>query len=126
MVEVVDVYPTLLELFGISSSSKLEGTSFVPLLRDPRAHWKEAIFTESPQMMEGRAVLGRSMVTEEFRLTRWYEKDVPEKLLAEELYDLRKDPGETRNLASDSAYADVKPELERQLAGGWKHVQNPH
>ena len=126
MVEVVDVYPTLLELLGFPGSEMLEGTSFLPLLRQPRAHWKEAIFTESPQMMEGRAVLGRSMVTEDFRLTRWYEKDAPGKLLAEELYDLRKDPGETRNVAGDSAYADVIPELRRRLEGGWRHTQTPH
>lgn len=34
---------------------------------------------------------------------------------AEELYDLRKDPDQTRNLASDPAYADIKKKLAEEL-----------
>jgi N-sulfoglucosamine sulfohydrolase len=44
---------------------------------------------------------------------------------AEELYDLRADPDQTRNLASDPAYAERKTELARRLLGILKDTGDP-
>ena len=37
--------PTLKDLCGISTTNKLEGTSFTPLLTDPKRPWKKGAFT---------------------------------------------------------------------------------
>ncbi|TWU15330.1 Choline-sulfatase [Allorhodopirellula heiligendammensis] len=48
LVELVDIYPTLCELAGISKPSHLEGHSFAPLLDDPHQSWKQAAFSQYP------------------------------------------------------------------------------
>ncbi len=42
-----------------------------------------------------------------------------------ELYDLKKDPHETRNVADDPAYAAVKAELEKQLLAELRRTGDP-
>ncbi|EMI20800.1 Iduronate-2-sulfatase [Rhodopirellula maiorica SM1] len=48
LVELVDMYPTLCDLAGISKPSHLEGTSFQPLLKNPNREWKSAAFSQFP------------------------------------------------------------------------------
>ncbi len=48
LVELVDMYPTLCELTGVSLPDHLEGQSFKPLLSDPKTAWKQAAFSQFP------------------------------------------------------------------------------
>ncbi|MEM9259538.1 MAG: sulfatase, partial [Bacteroidota bacterium] len=48
LVELVDMYPTLSELAGLSLPEHLEGQSFVPLLTAPDKSWKTAAFSQYP------------------------------------------------------------------------------
>jgi len=100
-VELLDLYPTLTELCGLSSPMNLEGHSLVPLLKDPQASrvWP-AITTHN----QGN----HSVRTESWRLIRYADD-------SEELYDMKKDPHEWHNLASDPQFASQKAELTRWL-----------
>jgi iduronate 2-sulfatase len=48
LVELVDIYPSLCELAGVSIPDHLEGHSFAPLLHDPQTPWKTAAFSQYP------------------------------------------------------------------------------
>ena len=48
LVELVDIYPTLCELSGLSQPSHLEGYSFAPLLKNPQMKWKKAAISQFP------------------------------------------------------------------------------
>src|SRR5687768_13626882 len=48
LVELVDVYPTLCALAKLSPPDGLEGTSFAPLMEDPKRPWKTAAFSQYP------------------------------------------------------------------------------
>ena len=116
LAEFVDIYPTLCDLAGLALPKHLEGTSLVPVLKDPDAQVKTAAFSQYPR---GR-VMGYSIRTPRHRLTRWTSRDNPDTVLALELYDHQTDPGENTNIASDPANARLVEELTAELKAGWK------
>jgi arylsulfatase A-like enzyme len=98
-VELLDIFPTLLELGGLAPRADLEGHSLVPQLRDaltPRP-WP-AITTHN----QGN----HAILTQEWRYIRYADG-------TEELYDERADPQEWHNLARDPRLADRKRTLAR-------------
>jgi N-sulfoglucosamine sulfohydrolase len=56
---------------------------------------------------------------------RWHYDYAFAKRPLEELYDLRKDPGQLTNIAADPAYAENRAALEKQLLDELKRVQDP-
>jgi choline-sulfatase len=92
-VELLDLYPTLLELSGLPARPELEGHSLVPLLKDARARraWP-AVTTHNRD--------NHAVRSERWRYIRYADG-------SEELYDHRRDPHEWTNLARDARYAKV-------------------
>lgn len=92
-VELLSIYPTLVELCGLPMPAGLEGVSLRPLLEDPAAIWDHpAITTYFPG--------NHAVRSEHFRYIRYADG-------SEELYDHRQDPREWKNLAGLPDYADV-------------------
>ncbi len=110
LVEFVDIYPALCELAGLPFSSHLEGTSFAPLLDSPELAWKEAAFSQYPR---GSQVMGYSMRTDRYRLTRWLKSDRSE--VAVELYDHENDPQEDENIAGSPENVALITEVNLRL-----------
>ena len=100
-VELLDVFPTLLELCGLPARADLEGRSLLPLLKDSTAPWPWPAITTHNQG-------NHSVRTEEWRLIRYADG-------SEELYNLRKDPNEWTNLAAKADFTKVKGDLEKWL-----------
>lgn len=121
LTENIDIYPTLCELAGVPAPDHLEGTSFVPLMHDPKRSWKRASFSQYPRPGD---IMGYTMRTDRYRYTKWMrEKD--NAVVAEELYDYQADPEETTNWAASKMYADVLHSLRIQSAAGWPAAK-PH
>jgi len=118
LVEFVDIYPSLCELAGLPLPKHLEGTSFAPLLNAPEQAWKPAAFSQYPR---GPDVMGYSMRTDRYRLTRWVKPDGTE--LAHELYDHQHDPLENDNVVDAPDNKPLVDELTRQMRAGWKAAQ---
>ena len=118
LVELVDIYPTLAELAGLTPPAILEGGSLAPLLSHPERPWKSAAFSRFPRGFTNR-FMGRSMRTERYRFIEWrdwYE----DTLVATELYDHQTDPQENVNIAGDPANAELVRALSNQMLAGWK------
>ena len=109
LAELVDVYPTLAELCGLTPPADLHGKSLAPLLSDPSAAGEAAAYT---QVMHG-GVQGRSVRNDRWRYTEW---DGGAKGV--ELYDHDHDPLEHVNLANDPAHAGTLAEMKSLLEGG--------
>jgi arylsulfatase A-like enzyme len=100
-VELLDIYPTLVDLCGGPPQKRLEGHSLAPLLRDERAPrpWP-AVTTHGPN--------NHAVRSERHRYIRYADG-------SEELYDLQVDAREWTNLAGDPRYAEVKRLLREAL-----------
>ncbi len=115
LAEFVDIYPTLAELCGLEVPAHCEGTSLVPLFVDPKRRWKSAAFSQYPR----GGVMGYSMRTDRYRYNRWIDRKT-KKVVARELYDHEKDPGENTNVAGKPANAGLIEKLDAQCVAGWK------
>lgn len=104
-VEFVSLFPTLVELCGLPKPEGLQGTSLVPLLKNPQAETKPVV-----TVLRWDGNLGKCVRTERWRYSEWNEgKD------GAELYDRKNDPREYTNLAKDPKHADVVKEMKAVL-----------
>jgi len=121
LAELVDLYPTLVELAKLPSDEmpgNLEGESLASVLRDPTATVEDAAFTQHQHPFYGSAkdwkAWGYSLRTERWRYTEW-RLIADGQVVARELYDYDNDPQETRNVAKDEANAAVLKKLQARL-----------
>ncbi len=113
LTESVDLYPTLAELAGLPKPNvpqTLDGLSLVPVLRKPKATVKDHITHVYPRGPR----LGRAVRTERYRLVEWKAAGASADTAELELYDYKKDPAETKNLAAEKQ--DVVKKLRNMLA----------
>lgn len=96
-VNLIDLYPTLVEICGLPTKTGLDGRSFAPLLQDPERTWDYPTVTVRGE--------GDSTVTDgHWRYTRYSDG-------TEELYCLDDDPMEWTNRINDPAASDQKARL---------------
>ncbi|MDG1325034.1 MAG: sulfatase-like hydrolase/transferase, partial [Opitutales bacterium] len=143
LVELVDLYPTLCELAGLSKPMHLAGESLLPLLENPDAKGKQYAVSQFPnpalrewaanplslgmrktffgpliEKVENRIkqqqgkrwnrdlfenhLMGYTLRSDRYRLVAWLDyRDVDVEPLYLELYDLRNDAQEIRNIAEE-------------------------
>lgn len=113
MILNVDIAPTFLDLAGAKAEKNMHGKSMVPVLSGRARGWREtALFEyfvdrEYPRFPEWQAA----------RTDRWKYIRYTEQPDADELYDLKADPFELKNLAQEKSagktLSSMKAELER-------------
>lgn len=112
LVELVDLYPTLLELCDLPGPRhELEGTSFVPLLHNPDLPWKTAVFAHRAYDVNIVAVKTRD----------YYLLRQPGQV--DQLFDRRTDPHSVHDIAADSP--EIVRELSAIASAGWTAAR-PH
>ena len=128
LTELVDLYPTLCDLAGIEIPRELEGTSFVPLLEDPKQAWKTAAFchyVRRPKSgLDNKYYMGYSITTKRYHYVQWQDWDNDAERagqqVAVELYDHHNDRHENTNIAGHREHAGLVRRMGQQLKAGWK------
>jgi iduronate 2-sulfatase len=129
--ELVDMFPSLCELAGITVPDYMQGTSFVPLMKEPNRSWKSAAFSQfhrRPNVSaDGKRYMGYAINTKKYHYIEWYAWDnktgTRGVLKGKELFDSVNDPTETKNIAADQKYNKVIDDLSVQLAAGWRNAK---
>ena len=103
LAEMVDYYPTLAELCGLSTPDYLSGKSLAPILNDPAAKVRDSALTQWET--------GYSLRTPRHRYTEWGKAGAD----GNELYDHESDPAEMVNLAKKAEHAATIANLSKQL-----------
>ena len=130
LVELVDVYPTLVRLCGLKAPAGLEGISLTPLMEKPGLIWKNAAFTQYPRSLKSHRhrgsgdVMGYAVRTDTHRYVEWRE-GLDGKVLHCELYDHRKDPQEMKNLGGLEQNKETVAKLAEVLVNGWRGALPP-
>lgn len=112
--ELLDIYPTLIELCDLPPRTDLEGHSLVPQLRDAGTPRKWPAITSHNRN-------NTSIRTENYRYIHYADG-------SEEFYDMQQDPAEWKNLIEDPNYSKLieehrawLPTINEKPAPGSKH-----
>ncbi|MCA9174591.1 MAG: sulfatase [Planctomycetales bacterium] len=110
----VDLAPTVLELARVTETHPTDGRSLTPLMRGQRpADWHRAFLIQynSDTVFPRVHRMGyRAIRTERWKLIRYTDLEG-----MDELYDLRRDPYEMHNVASEPKLREQLATLNRQL-----------
>ncbi|MBI5283140.1 MAG: sulfatase [Candidatus Solibacter usitatus] len=116
----IDLAPTLLDLAGAAAPGAMQGRSLRPWLAGESPHWRGEWFYEHHFRNNGWIPS-----TEGVRTDRWkYTSYVEESPVFEELFDLRADPLEERNLARDPRHASTLAALRGRHAAWVKALDS--
>lgn len=99
--ELLDIYPTLIELAGVSKRDDLEGLSLAPQLKDATTKRERPAITSHNQGNHG-------IRSEKWRYIHYADG-------SEELYDMINDPNEWHNLAAKPEHAATIAEQKKWL-----------
>jgi arylsulfatase A-like enzyme len=99
--ELLDMYPTLIDLAGLEKRADLDGLSLMPQLRDASTRRDRPAITSHNQGNHG-------IRSERWRYIRYADD-------SEELYDMVNDPNEWHNLANKPEHAAIIAEHRKWL-----------
>lgn len=142
----IDVFPTVLDACGVSGlpGAKKDGTSLLPLLRNPSASWPDrTLFFQWDSGQVPRRGHAFAVLSEKWKLVQPCGMDMPQQKhirdrYAElcrlqrrgersiegqqrfELYDITSDPGETRDLAAE--HPDIVEKMKKEYDAWFSDV----
>ena len=99
-VGLVDLYPTILELAGLAENPENSGKSLVPSLKGMDLE-QRSITTEYGK--DNFAIVNKN-----YRYIRYADG-------SEELYDLRVDPHEWKNVVAEPQYQSIRENLSKEI-----------
>lgn len=105
LVSGIDIMPTICDYAGVKAPAEMTGRSVRPLIEGKQIPWREFVAAEV-------AGNGRMIRTPSHKYIAYADDPV------EQLFDMRTDTGETKNLAPDSRHAPVL-EAHRGLLKEW-------
>jgi arylsulfatase A-like enzyme len=123
----IDVYPTILDIVGTKGDPEhnktVDGVSLVPLLRGGKSLAREALYWHYPHYHPGGATPYSAIRLGDYRLVEFFEDGHTE------LYNLRADIGETKDLAKEepglAKNLHAKLVAWRQAVGAQMPTVNP-
>jgi iduronate 2-sulfatase len=125
LAELLDLFPTLVELAGLPPAPKREGKSLVPVLKDPGTHVKHFALSQHPRPAyfdryeKGIPdAMGYSIRTDKVRYTEWRDWETGN-VVARELYEHDRDPHELVNRIDSPTEPQPLAEAKELL---WKAV----
>lgn len=104
MILNIDFAPTFISWAGLKIPSEMQGRSFAPLVGGQMIPWREDFYHEFTWTADGRIVPSEGMRSADWKYIRFFDQ----KPVVEQLFDLKKDPGETVDLSS-------KPDFSAKL-----------
>lgn len=131
LAELVDVYPTLCDLANLEKPTHLQGTSLIPILKNPTATVKQVAMSQYPRGKSLKSnpnqkeIMGYSITDGHYRFTRWQSYENPEIIIDRELYDHSASRIATKNLAGLKEYKSILQRMEKLMNESIKKGTEP-
>ncbi len=123
-VELMDLYPTLVEVTGGKPSPTLEGVSLAPLLAGKGVERKRSalsqVTTRKAKADGNKGEMGYSLRSATHRYVRWAAQKEATAQATELLFDYAADPLEQKNLAQEPASQALLESFRKELTGRLK------
>ncbi len=125
-VSLVDVAPAILEVAGLKVPPEVEGNSLYQRVLHGKDEWREPIVIQNITQPDfnGSEAIERAIRTEGWKLILKQIAERPQERI-NELYDIKKDPGETVNVFGRSESNGVVKDLAGQLIAWGKRFKDP-
>ncbi|MCH5599817.1 sulfatase [Niabella ginsengisoli] len=125
VVEAIDIYPTLIDLCGLTKNTALTGKSLKPLLQQPQMKWDQVAYSQFCRPYKAITSkypthMGYTVRDQNYRYTLWYNLH-NDSIEHRELYDLRKSRLENENLAGTKKYQQEENRLAAMLEA-YRHI----
>ena len=120
LVQNIDYAPTFLEVAGLTVPGEMAGKSLVPLFKNGKAkNWRQELyyqFYDYPAVGMVRRHYG--IRTDRYKLIHWYGEGYGSDphIDSWELYDLKKDPTEVKNVYNSEKYRKVQQSMNKKLS----------
>jgi arylsulfatase A-like enzyme len=138
----IDLLPTILDLIGAEIPIDIEGISFLSILRNEKESIRDEIFAEKSyhelydpmrciRTKDYKFISNLNDSDKLYQLTKdvlfWklLKKDNEQLRTKEELYNLRNDPLEKKNLINNRDYQPVIEDLRKKLNNWMVHTKDP-
>ena len=111
LVQNIDYAPTVLDAAGVKPKKPMHGVSLLPLFEAKPLKWQRDLyyhFYENPGFHGVARHYG--VRTDRYKLIHYYQND------EWELFDLKDDPEDQKNLFGAAGYADITSNLKKRLA----------
>ena len=106
-VELIDLYPTIMDVVNFQIPSFVSGKSLVPYFKNSKLTIRNSALTELQVNIKNRKAQGYGINTNRYRFNQWHDKGV----YSYELYDHKFDDAELENLANFPKYKSIKDSL---------------
>ena len=125
-VQNLDVFASMLGMLGVAKPTAVQTDSqnFAPLLRGQEVKWRDAIFAQYDLHNSGLSYM-RMIRTERWKFVKHFHEN-----MMDELYDLKNDPGETKNIigaknSGSENLREVMKDLRAKLLAWQKSIDDP-
>ncbi len=112
LVSNIDTFASVLGMLNAAppDGTQQEGMDFSPLLRGEKTKWRDHVFAQYDPH-NGLDGIMRSVRTHDWHLVRQYKKNGQ----PDELFDLKNDPEELRNLYNDEKHLAIREQLQARM-----------
>lgn len=107
----IDLAPTLLDIIGADGAAQMQGTSLLPAMQGRRRRKRSIFFYQYDRETPYSTPSLMGVRTPEWKLVRYQEEGQ-----RHELYNIKKDPFEMRNLFESNSARRERQRLEKELA----------
>ena len=117
-VELLDIYPTLIDLNGIDKNPDLDGKSLAIFVEDPNLRSPRLAFSQYQTFQKHRSFsnyMAYAVYTKDFNYIEWQDLDNNRNVVQKELYQMDRVRAEITNLSNQPRYSMLQHALSSKI-----------